>query len=410
MAQQSLVFAGSVLPDNAFLTECGVTNGSTLRLVLKVRSALTNVVTAQEAAATTDLVPEWIDLNEMDVLDVTGMEDWERDELLGVLFGEDATPSRALVVCRDGESISVFQVQPSSPDGSSPDGSSFRNSNQQLAASQQDYIHRLSLTQRLRRLQENARHRVRMADLRSKMKDKQAQRTKRQTGRGSQVRSRRSRERSARSASRRSPRASAGRRKPAPPPGPPTNGGPSHKAPKRASRVREVRDNDSTNTGSPAVDESENVGRQSDQRNLLGTPLSPQTSRCTEQRRRLKSAPARVAPRTPSRLREMQRADQPRQPLQPVQPHKYQPAPPQAPRDPQHHRRVHNARHPLGLQKNNHLPNHSHIDQQCNHHHAHNHVPSNRHKGTVSSGMRLPALGQPGKSARQSTPPHLRMG
>ena len=152
VAQQTLVFRKRELRDEEFLADAGVGDGSTLQLVLKMNSALTSMVmtpptpsayTAQGVWATLCLrcalfapllyqprlqrqpplpsltshratrpVTEADDASHLEVIDVTGLTETERDELINYIFDQS---TRRFILCRDGDYLSVLHVRPPTP-------------------------------------------------------------------------------------------------------------------------------------------------------------------------------------------------------------------------------------------------------------------------------------------------------
>ena len=180
--QQSLIYKETVLPDDACLAQCGIRDGATLSLVLKVSSALTNVMVGNEPVFPSESVTDWLDLDAMDILDVTGLDEKEQDDLLSVLFGpteDSALKPRTFVLCRDGDKINVLQLG----------GSHFGLGEGLWAGDERaqtpidPHAHsrdQVPLQDRLRRLQENARHRTNMQDLQNKMREKKKNRRQKQ--------------------------------------------------------------------------------------------------------------------------------------------------------------------------------------------------------------------------------------
>eukprot|EP00047_Mylnosiga_fluctuans_P013248 m.30397 g.30397 ORF g.30397 m.30397 type:complete len:481 (+) comp4776_c0_seq1:83-1525(+) len=169
-AQQTLIYRNQVLSDTQTLASVDITHGSTLTLILKVQTALTSLASpadfAMEAGG-----PDTIDLQNIDVFDVTGLDDGERDELLSLLFG---TLSRALVVCKDGDVLSFFQIQ--SPDTPEPYEPLDREPPLPLRASSSPaHRDRAVSPGRLRRWQENVNMRMKMANLRTRLRAKKRQ-------------------------------------------------------------------------------------------------------------------------------------------------------------------------------------------------------------------------------------------
>lgn len=157
-----------------------------------------------------DTLPDWFDVEDMELLDFTGLNECERDELLGLLFEGDAPPQRTLVLCKDGDHVSLLQVhsgllcdeageayeeEPEDEAGAAmEEGEQLELLEQleQLGASTLPSFYRnlsgrgrsgssascinspQSVAHRLRRLQENARHRIRMADLKARLRLKRA--------------------------------------------------------------------------------------------------------------------------------------------------------------------------------------------------------------------------------------------
>ena len=174
-AQQTLLFRDLILTDSSTLHECRVVHGSQLKLVLKVQSALASVPSLSEYVSLEDSGSDLLDLQSVEIFDVTGLDDGERDELLALLF---SSSSRALVVCRDGDLLSFFKVQtpPSSTgesifEGASDLGLPLR------ASSSPGSRDRVVSASRLRRWQENVSLRIKMAELRTRMRSKKKLRT-----------------------------------------------------------------------------------------------------------------------------------------------------------------------------------------------------------------------------------------
>ena len=87
------MFLEKALVDDRTLEEQCVCDGASLTLVLQVQSALTNLVVSASPAPrpeSADMytafdLPEWMSPEQMQVLDVTNMDDMERDDLLQVV-------------------------------------------------------------------------------------------------------------------------------------------------------------------------------------------------------------------------------------------------------------------------------------------------------------------------------------
>lgn len=186
--QQKIVYRERELKDHETLSEAGVGPDAQLTLILAMSSALTSMLVMPEPVLADDTAGLDIgDLADLDVIDVTGLSTSERDDLLTLMFATPppATPSpsgtpsphqqhqqRAIVICRDGDSISIFQVCSALDDSGSEYGSM---GSERTVATPRLVRHvsrekTPSVLDRLRRLQENARHRMRMADLQARMR------------------------------------------------------------------------------------------------------------------------------------------------------------------------------------------------------------------------------------------------
>jgi AN1-type zinc finger and ubiquitin domain-containing protein 1 len=187
--QQSLIYKQNVLPDEACLYECGIQDGSTMSLVLRVSSALTNVM-VNEPVMETDSIAECFgfDVHSMDYLDVTGLDELEQDELLSMLFGptdDNASRPQTFVLCRDGDKINVLQLGSAGPPGmlgadeqglSGLGDDRGRGVHNRLPESPTLGRDGVPLQDRIRRFEENARHRKSMADLMGRMRERKGTR------------------------------------------------------------------------------------------------------------------------------------------------------------------------------------------------------------------------------------------
>ena len=102
-----------VLHDSRTLVECNITHGCSLKLVLKMQSAITSYASVIEPSL--DLTLDVFALQNIDVFDVTGLDSSERDELLAMFFGSSP---RSIVVCKDGDVLSFYQEQSPLPEES----------------------------------------------------------------------------------------------------------------------------------------------------------------------------------------------------------------------------------------------------------------------------------------------------
>ena len=167
--QQALVLGERELPDAACLAECGVTNGTNLQLVLTVASALTNLVVSAESS-----LPDFDPYSDLDWpgVDVASFGDEEPvaedSSLLQLLLGEDAplTP-QSFFVHREGEVLSLLPLS-TPPEPPFDDASDFGDDLEPPRSPSPEW----SLQHHLRRLQENTRHRLRMAELRARMQQR----------------------------------------------------------------------------------------------------------------------------------------------------------------------------------------------------------------------------------------------
>ena len=78
-----------------------------------MQSAITSYSTVIEPSL--DLSLDLFALQNIDIFDVTGLDSSERDDLLAMFFGSS---SRSLVVCKDGDVLSFYQVQSPLPEES----------------------------------------------------------------------------------------------------------------------------------------------------------------------------------------------------------------------------------------------------------------------------------------------------
>eukprot|EP00043_Microstomoeca_roanoka_P017328 m.180551 g.180551 ORF g.180551 m.180551 type:complete len:861 (-) comp16616_c0_seq3:31-2613(-) len=151
--QQSLVFRGRVLPDTETLAQADVQDGDNLTLVLAVSSAVT------ASHMSTDGMATYLDGQlESEMLRLLDLDEEAYERLLASLADETSQ----LFLYRDADGLSLYQVLSSSSADSragsphTPDVGDWRRSS-------------FLLSKRLDRLQENTRHRLRMAELRMKM-------------------------------------------------------------------------------------------------------------------------------------------------------------------------------------------------------------------------------------------------
>lgn len=174
ISQQSLVFQRKTLRDDALLSRCGVKDGSSLSLVLGVNSALTNVMATSEPIIEPECATDLFEADAMDMLDITGMSDGEQDELLSLLFGHshESNDKQGFILCRDGEKISMLHLGASL-------ASSGRNINPSPRPPLDPATDHNTLQQRLQRLQENTRHRIRMTELQIKSQQRKDKRSRR---------------------------------------------------------------------------------------------------------------------------------------------------------------------------------------------------------------------------------------
>lgn len=168
VSQQSIVFKNRILEDGECLGQCEVYDGCALTLVLKVQSALSNLFSLGEMFTVEDL-SEAVDLQNVDVFDVTGMDETEREDLLTILLN---TTSQALVVYKDGDVLSFFQLQ------SQPPAEVERESPPLpiRASSSPSYRDRVVSASRLRRWHESVTLRMKMAEVRGRMRAKKTAR------------------------------------------------------------------------------------------------------------------------------------------------------------------------------------------------------------------------------------------
>ena len=197
--QQSLIYKQKVLPDEACLYQCGIRDGATMSLVLRVSSALTNVMVNEPTIETDSMMAECFgfDFESMDFLDVTGLDELEQDELLSMLFGpsdDGANRPQTFVLCRDGDKINVLQLgsgDPQDPSQMPPGAGGFDDHHLHHSARSPgagSASHRstgspsalgrdgVPLQDRIRRFEENARHRKSMADLMARMRERKLNR------------------------------------------------------------------------------------------------------------------------------------------------------------------------------------------------------------------------------------------
>eukprot|EP00039_Didymoeca_costata_P018973 m.335767 g.335767 ORF g.335767 m.335767 type:complete len:483 (+) comp17672_c0_seq1:215-1663(+) len=178
---QSLVYRDRVLPNDATLMECGVTTDSTMSLVLGMQSALTNVVNGAEQSVQIDneYLGDWLDLDAMDILDMTGLDEGQQDELLSVLFSDELGMSpQTVLLCRDGDKLNMLHLGTGSFDTSGGQGDRnprFLRSRPDPGAKLKQKRTQISAD----RLQENARHRTIMADLQKRKQEKKDKRKRR---------------------------------------------------------------------------------------------------------------------------------------------------------------------------------------------------------------------------------------
>jgi len=216
--QQSLIYKQKVLPDEACLHQCGIRDGATMSLVLRVSSALTNVMVNEPTMEADSMMAECfgVDFDSMDFLDVTGLDELEQDELLSMLFGpsdDGSNRPQTFVLCRDGDKINVLQLgsggamDPSQlPPGAAlddqqpPPHTHHHHRNHHSSSGDGGYSHHhgnarspgasrrladspsalggdgVPLQDRIRRFEENARHRKSMADLMARMRERKGNR------------------------------------------------------------------------------------------------------------------------------------------------------------------------------------------------------------------------------------------
>mmetsp|Transcript_30716 Transcript_30716/g.92086 ORF Transcript_30716/g.92086 Transcript_30716/m.92086 type:complete len:536 (+) Transcript_30716:92-1699(+) len=172
--QQSLIFRKKVLSDDTILSAAGVVDDSTLSLVLSVTTALTNVVATSEVPAELDS-SEWLDLDGLEMFDVTGMSDDEQDELFSMLFGhacDYGDDRQGFILCRDGDKISMLQLGPSPAPGDSPKTKRRSTPRGDHRTSDPNSLHRLL------KLQENIRVRARVSELQHRLQERKERRAK----------------------------------------------------------------------------------------------------------------------------------------------------------------------------------------------------------------------------------------
>eukprot|EP00041_Stephanoeca_diplocostata_P022418 m.534689 g.534689 ORF g.534689 m.534689 type:complete len:676 (+) comp22058_c0_seq5:284-2311(+) len=210
--QQTLVYNKNVLADNVTLVQEGIMDGATLQLVLSVNAALTNMVASAEVPSEIDDdANEWMDLDCMEVVDVIGLSDYDQDRLISMLLRSDPRTEDAendlesvsedlttfaeneVVLCRDRSKMSLFHLGTSpavsalSRDGAVEQHDPFDASEPHLSRSRPIRSARgfdqetddNSLQQRLKRLQENTRHRIRMTELQMRMQERKDKKNKR---------------------------------------------------------------------------------------------------------------------------------------------------------------------------------------------------------------------------------------
>eukprot|EP00048_Salpingoeca_helianthica_P024229 m.30691 g.30691 ORF g.30691 m.30691 type:complete len:994 (-) comp9260_c0_seq1:4-2985(-) len=177
-SQQSLVYQHRVLEDELDLATAGVCAGATLTLVLKLQSALT-ATTSTTDVFLDEAVADALELHSLDVFDITGLDEQEREELLTALF---ASTSRALIVCKDGDILSFFQIQQPGVPSTGGAGAAAAEADMceappvlpQRASSSPTTRDRVVSASRLRRWQENVAMEMKIANLRTRMQARRA--------------------------------------------------------------------------------------------------------------------------------------------------------------------------------------------------------------------------------------------
>eukprot|EP00730_Choanoeca_flexa_P011143 TRINITY_DN2386_c0_g1_i1.p1 TRINITY_DN2386_c0_g1~~TRINITY_DN2386_c0_g1_i1.p1 ORF type:complete len:606 (+),score=85.02 TRINITY_DN2386_c0_g1_i1:160-1977(+) len=152
MASQCLLYNHRELHGSQRLNELGIDHGSKLSLVIKCATALTSPPPPEPSLS------EMMDDKEVDILDVTDMSNEQRLDIIKTVLEES---SDQILLCRDGDRLSLVRL--SSPTAAVDTAGRW---------SPPPLTPTLTLADRLQRVEDNARHRLRMAELKERMSRK----------------------------------------------------------------------------------------------------------------------------------------------------------------------------------------------------------------------------------------------